>query len=331
MTATMLTFWLLVMLAGFCGSALYSGLETGAYSINRVRLEIRHHQRSRAAILLRDMLDNPTKLLTTLLIGNNITNYMGTYALAFILEGYNYSDWQAVLLNTVIVTPILFVFGETLPKDLFAAHADWLMYRLARVPQWSRRLFTWTGLVPLIDVLTRQMMKWFGGDGHVRPFHPRRQVEVLVKEGVGYGLLSDDQSAMVARVLDLGSRRLTDEMTPWADVLTVRVDDELDVLWDLADRTSRTRFPVLDDSGAVVGVVSVMEALRRGRGACPAIREMMRPVIYLKPDLPLRRGLSELQKRGSAIAVVTENGAQPVGVVTAKDLVEPVTGELSTW
>jgi len=331
MSAMALTAWLLLMLVGFCGSALYSGLETGAYSLNRVRLEIKHHQRDNAALMLKHMLDNPTELLTTLLIGNNITNYLGTFSLAVILEGFGYGDWQAVVLNTVIVTPILFVFGETLPKDLFAAHADWLMYHLARVLRWSRRLFTWTGLVPLIDVMTRKMMSWFGGAGHMRPFHPRRQVETLVKEGVGYGLLSDDQSAMVARVLDLGSRKLSDEMTPWDDVMTVGVNDAPDVLWDLADRTSRTRFPVVDEAGHAVGVVSVMEALRRGRDACPPVRDLMRPVMRLSKGLALRRGLSELQRQKAALAVVMDENEASVGVVTVKDLVEPVTGELVTW
>ncbi len=63
-----------------------------------------------------------------------------------------------------------------------------------------RWLFTWMGLVPLINLATSVVMHQLGGNSHARPFHPRRQVEVLVKEGVGYGLLSDDQSAMVVRV-----------------------------------------------------------------------------------------------------------------------------------
>ncbi len=89
-----------------------------------------------SALILRRMLDNPTTLLTTLLIGNNIANYLGTASLAVILAGYGIGDWRAMLINTVVVTPTLFVFGETLPKDLFSAHADWLMYRLARVLAW---------------------------------------------------------------------------------------------------------------------------------------------------------------------------------------------------
>ena len=330
MTALSLTSWLLLMLVGFAGSAMYSGLETGAYSLNRVRLEIYHHQQERAALILRWLLDRPTVLLTTLLIGNNITNYLGTGALAVILDGYGFSDWQAVILNTLIVTPMLFVFGETLPKDLFAAHADWLMYRLTRVLEWSRRLFTWTGLVPLIGGITRVLMSRMSSDGNAGPFHPRRQVEVLVKESVGYGLLSDDQSAMVARVLDLGNRRVRDEMTRWAQVQTVNIQDDADALWDLANRTSRTRFPVLEE-GRVVGILNIMDVLRCGREHCPSVREVMQPIVQLPASMPLRRGLTELQRRKAALAVVMDAQNEPVGLVTVKDLVEPVTGELVRW
>lgn len=326
-----LTLWTLAMLLGFMGSALFSGLETGAYSLNRVRLQIYHHQHHRAARILRKNLDKPTQLLTTLLIGNNITNYVGTASLAVILESRGLSDWSTILLNTLIVTPILFIFGETLPKDLFAAFSDRLMYRLAGVLEWARRLFTWTGLVPLIGVFSHGVMVALGQGGKFQPFHPRRQVQALVKEGVGYGLLSDDQSAMVERVLDLGNVRVGDEMVPWDEVVQIRVDALPSKLWELADRTSHSRFPVVDQAGNVMGIINVMRALPYGKDNCPPIQSLMRPATTLAESLPLRRGLSELQHKRNAMAIVTGENDKPVGVVTVKDLVETITGELASW
>lgn len=323
--------WSLLMLLGFAGSALYSGLETGAYSLNTVRLQIYHHQRHRRALLLSRMLDDPTRLLTTLLIGNNIANYLGTAALAVLLDAAAFNDWQAVALNTLIVTPMLFVFGETLPKDLFAAFSDRLMYRLAPVLAWSQRVLTWVGLVPLIGVFTRWVMVALGQSGQVRPFHPRRRVEALVKEGVGYGLLSDDQSAMVQRILELGHRRLGDEMVPWNEVLRVTADDSPSRLWELADNTSHSRFPVVDSKGRVLGVVNVMEALQHPVEQCPPIIDLLRPPTLLAASTPLRQGLAELQRRHVALAIVTGPEGRPAGLVTIKDLVEAITGELTSW
>ncbi|MEX0743957.1 MAG: hemolysin family protein [Phycisphaeraceae bacterium] len=331
MTGMEMTFWTSLMLTGFVASALYSGLETGAYSLNRVRLQIFAHQQHRSAGLLRRMMDNPVSLLTTLLIGNNIANYMGTAGLAVLLEGWGFGQWQAVLLNTLIVTPVLFVFGETLPKDLFAVYADRLMYRLAPVLEASRRLFTWTGLVPLISLISRGVMAGLGERAAVKPFHPRRQVQVLVREGVGYGLLSDDQSAMVERVLGLASRRVADEMVPWREVIAVNVDDPPEVLWTLADRTSRSRFPVVDAARNVVGEVSVTDALLHTPATCPPIRELARPAASVPSTLPLRRALAELQRRKTAMAIVVDDRGRPVGILTIKDCVEAITGELASW
>ncbi|MEX0886980.1 MAG: CNNM domain-containing protein [Phycisphaeraceae bacterium] len=326
-----MTIWSVVMFLGFAASALYSGMETGAYSLNRVRLQIQHHQRDASARTLHRLLADPVRLLTALLIGNNLANYLSTAGLTVIMGHAGLSPWQAIIVNTLIITPILFVFGETLPKDLFAAYADRLMYRLAPVLHASDRLFTWTGLAPLIGGVTRPLMRGLGQGSRATAFHPRRQVEHLMREGVGYGLLSDDQSAIVERVLSLADRRVRDEMTPWHDVITVSVDDDPATLWQLADRTSRSRFPVLDARGRVAGELSLLDALMHEKEQCPPIAELMQPPIMIPASMPLRRGLAQLQQGKVALAIVTDARNRPVGIVTIKDLVEAITGELTTW
>jgi CBS domain containing-hemolysin-like protein len=323
--------WIGLMLIGFAGSALYSGMETGAYSLNRIRLHLLDHQHVPSAHILRRLLDNATLLLSTLLVGNNLTNYLGTASLAVILQAQGFNEWQSIILNTIIVTPILFIFGETLPKDLFAVHADRLMYPLARVLNLSRWVFTATGLNGMIHAFSRIAMRVVGGLNHAHPFHPRRQMQWLMREGVGYGLVSDEQSALVDRVLTLASRTVSDEMVPWSQVLTVRDSDGPNELWTLADRTSRSRFPVLDDAGQVVGVVNLADALLYEKAACPTVRRLMVEPFYLDADTPLRQGLARLQREHAALAIIRDPRHESVGVATVKDLVEPITGDLAAW
>jgi len=319
-----------MMLIGFAGSALYSGLETGAYTINRVRLQVLADRGQRAAVSLRHLLDRPATLLATLLIGNNVTNYLGTASLAVLLHAMAFSDWQVILLNTLIATPLLFVFGETLPKDTMATHSDRLMPPLTPVLSVSRWVFTVTGVLPLVRLFSAGVLRLMGQPGGDAAFPPRKRVEMLVREGVGHGILSDEQSAIVDRVLRLGGRTVRQEMVAWAEVLSVRVDDAPARLWELADRSSRSRFPVLDSDGQVVGVVDVFDALLHGRDNCPPIRTLMTQPDTIAADVPLRTALQRLQQSGAAIAIVIEHGG-PVGVVTVKDLVEPITGDLMSW
>ena len=328
-----LTVWLSLMLLGFAGSALYSGLETGVYSLNRVRLQVAAHQHRRGAASLRRLIDRPSLVLSTLLMGNNIANYLGSASLTIILTATQLSETQTIILNTLIVTPILFVFGETLPKDLFSAHADRLMYRLAPALVASRWLFTLTGLVPLVNLFSGGLVRLVGGSQGEEITHPRRQVTALMKEGVGHGVLSDEQSVISERVLSLTDRRVRQEMVPWDAVLTVRVDDGPQRLWELASKTPRSRFPVLDRSGKVVGVVNLLDALLLEKHACPPVRELMSPPATLPAGMPLREAMKTMQRERVELAVVMEGGerGRPVGVVTIKDLVEPITGEIEHW
>jgi CBS domain containing-hemolysin-like protein len=330
MTGGEASFWIGLMLLGFFGSALYSGMETGAYTLNRVRLQVRADRGERAALQLRRLIDRPATLLATLLVGNNVSNYLGTAGLAVLLEAMELSDWQAILLNTLIVTPLLFVFGETLPKDTMAAHSDRLMPPLTPLLTLSRRLFTGLGVVGLIQLFSSGVLRLMGQPGGDLPSEPRRRVEMLLREGVGHGLLSDEQSAIADRVLRLGNRTVRQEMVPWVDVVKVRVDEPTARLWDLADRSSRSRFPVLDERGQVRGVIDVFDVLLHPRGGAPAIAELMQQPDTIEADLPLRQALRQLQGAGKSLAVVAERG-RPVGLITVKDLVEPITGELTSW
>lgn len=332
MTPLQAAFWAGVTVVGLGGSALFSGLETGAYTLNRVRLQVYADRGRRAAIRLRQLLDRPAALLATLLIGNNLANYLGTFGLAVLLDAAAFSDGQAVVLNTLIVAPLLFVFGETLPKDTMAGHGDRLMYPLTPVLSFAHRLFSALGLVALISAFSRLAVRVLrlGDDPGV--FGPRRRVEMLVREGVGHGLLSDEQSAIADRVLKLGDRRVRQEMVPWSQVVTLSPEDGPDRLWALAERSGRSRFPVCDAHGAVLGVLDLFDALIHGREGCPPVAQMIKPVARVAAGSPLRAALQRFQVDGLSIAVVEETaGGPPAGLVTVKDLVEPITGELATW
>ncbi len=327
---TTLAIWLTLMALGFVFSAIYSGVETGLYRLNRVRLQILDHQHHRAAQMLRGLLTDPTIALTTLLIGNNIANYLGTAGLVVVLDHAGFSEWQVVVLNVLIVTPLLFVFGETLPKDLFAAHTDRLTYRFWPLLVASRWLFTVTGLVPLIAGMTRVVMRSMGEKDRIAPLHPRRQVEVLVKEGVGHGLLTREQSAIIERVLELSRRTVDQVMTPWSKTQWLHASDPAATLIDLTRTTVRRRFPVIDDRGELVGVVSADDIYYRDVPPDTPIRQLVQPPLTLLRQTPLRVALDFVQKSHARIAIVLDAN-KPVGVVTVKDLIQPITGELTGW
>jgi len=330
MSDAALIFWATLMLMGFVGSALFSGMETGAYRLNRVRLYVQSSQGRSAARSLERVVSKPSSLIGTLLIGNNLCNYAGTAGLSVILAAMDLPVWEAVLINTVLVTLILFVFGETLPKDLFAAHADRLMYPLAKLLIALRTLFMWTGLLPVVVALSALAIRLVGkAEGGA--LTPRKRVAQMVDEGAGVGLISSEQTAIAQRALALYSRRILAECTPWAQVVTVRDDAGHDALRRLARRTPRSSLPVVDARGRVVGVVDVIDALLVNPNKPAPVRAAMDKPVTLTGTTTVRQALSRLQQDHIGLAIVTQEGGRPAGVVTVKDLVEPITGEIAHW
>ena len=323
-------FWLALSVAGVVASGLFSGLETGVYSLNRVRLHLLSHHGKRSAQIMEKMLSNPGPMLATLLIGTNTATNLATSAMGVLLKSQSLGDWQIVGAVVLIETPLLLVFAETLPKDLFAAHADRLVYPFAKPILWLRRLFTFTGLLPLITAVSHLCLQSLGGAKSRSLSHPRRLMTRLVKEGLGRGLLSDEQSAIVERVMALADRSVADHMTPWDQVITIKADTTPQELWALAGKHSHKRLPVVDSAGSVTGVLDVTEAMLHDKDACPPIDQLMTLAHTLPSNLDLRAALRQVQDESGPLAIISD-GDKPLGIVTVKDLIEPITGELPNW
>lgn len=325
-----LIFWVILMLLGFLGSALFSGMETGAYRLNRVRLYVQASRGRSSAKSLERIVAKPSSLIGTLLIGNNLCNYAGTAGQGIILASMQLPVWQAVLINTFLVTLVLFIFGETLPKDLFAAHCDRLMYPLARVLVFLRVLFTWTGVLPIVVVISELAIRLVGkAEGGA--LTPRKRVEQMVREGAGVGLISSEQTQLAQRALSLSKRRVLSECTPWQQVLTVSERTDRAGLCRMVDQTPRSRMPVVDGRGRILGVVDMIDALLVDTADPLPVQTAMKDAVYLPASTTVRQALTQMQREHIGLAIVRRPDGKPAGVVTVKDLIEPLTGEIVNW
>lgn len=330
MTHIELIVWCVLMAVGFAGSALFSGMETGAYRLNRVRLFVRAAKEEHAAVTLDRLVSRPAALLGTLLIGNNVANYLGTAALGVLLSTSALLEWQVVVVNTMLVSLLLLVFGETLPKDLFAAHADRLMYPLARVLRVLQIAFTLTGVLPAVVAMSHLAVRLAGG-GSAKPLTPRRRVAELVRQGAGYGLLSDEQAELAQRALTMSSRAVAAEQTPWARVQTLRAADTVADLIKLAEHSHHSRFPVVTSAGKVAGSVDLIDALAEDWPRDRPLSDCATPGPTLAATLTIRQALARLQEEHVGLAVVADHAGRPTGIVTIKDLIEPLTGDIRHW
>jgi len=320
-----LLFWAAVALGGVALSALYSGMETGCYCASRIRLAAQASQRRGGARLLLRELHQLDRALATLLIGNNAANYIGTLGVAALLERLGYASWEGVAINALLLTPVLFVFGETIPKDLFRAQADRLTPALA----WTLPLTRFVATV----TLTLPVVRWAGGalsralGGGVAPPTARAGLAALVKEGARFGVLAESQLRFVDRALELRSLRVRDEMIPWRDVVKLVDSWPRSRVEQVVREAGYSRFPLLDGGRRLLGVV---EAFDIWLSPDTPLAQLARKATLLEADAPLVEAVAAVQEAGADLCVVVHR-ARPVGVVTRKDLAEPVLGEIQAW
>ncbi|MCZ6836485.1 MAG: CNNM domain-containing protein [Planctomycetota bacterium] len=328
MSQTQLLILIGVTLLGLVLSALYSGMETGLYTLNRVRVTVRAGRGDKRAMRLRSMLHRSNRTLTTLLIGNNIANYMGTFGIAAILDGMDLSAGTAIALNAGILIPLLFVFGETLPKDLYRTHTDHWSYGTSGLLLISDRLFTILGLAPIVVGFGILVGKMFGSSGEGAT-SARQRISQLIQEGMGAGVLSETQSTLAERALALHDKTLRSVMVPWSRVASLSADIDLKLRQDIIERRHHTRLPVVAPGGKVMGILSIIDILL---APDQPTRELTKAATEFPPDAKLHLALRMLRQEHRTMAIIVDpKTGNPLGLVTLKDLVEPLTGDLPNW
>jgi CBS domain containing-hemolysin-like protein len=313
---------------GFLLSALYSGLETGFYTLNPVRLTVRSAAGNAAAVALRRQLGNPYRTLTVLLIGTNAANYLASYGIAEVLADVGIEGWTLIAVEVALVTPLIFVFAETLPKDLFRTHTDRWTYRLSPFIILSRWVFTATLLLPIVQAVSVAAIRVFRVPirGTVTA---RQRISQLIREGVGAGVVTPHQATLTDRALTLRDRRVESVMVPWTRVVWVRADADRAAREVLIRSRNYTRLPVVGADGRVIGVLGWADAVLE---VDRATAELATATIAFDPGTRLLDALATMRHRRCTMAVVAEPGTdRPLGIVTLKDLVEPLTGELAAW
>ena len=323
--------WLLV-LVGLLGSAFCSGSETGVYCVNRLRVQLAAQRGERRARRLARILEDDQSAVAAILVWNNVMNYVLT-AGASVVIGHLLADagLDVELYTVAIVTPVVFVLGEVTPKQLFQSGADRLMPAASWPLDIMIRSLRAVGILPLLRGLATRAVRLLGQDaGLQRITDPRRRVGVLLLEALAGRRVSEDHSTLVQRALQLAETRLHAVMVPRSRVESIAADAGRDVVREMAARTRHSRLPVFDPtSRTIIGLVKLDSLL--GREDWATVRDQLLPMPAYRPSDTVGATLLEMQRDGYAMAQVCDRGGQLVGLITLKDLLEELVGELSAW
>jgi len=304
--------------------ALFSGAEIGFYSVNRLRLRSRVEARRHGAGVLQKLVDRPDATMMTTLVGTNLMVYAATALATELLSTRPHAE----VLATVIMTPVIFVFGEMIPKDLFHRKADSLMYVLAG-PADAFRVLLW----PVTTAMRALALLLTGGLARGRRTNvlSRAALHEWIAEGRREGVLSDIQHTLSANVMGLLEKQVGDAMIPLADAVTVSADLTGDDLRDAVRDARHSRLPVFSGSWKnVLGILHTLDYIR-AMEAGPSAADLARTAVKVRPRDGIHAALVVLQRERQQMAVVTNRKGRPIGIVTVKDLVEEIVGELQDF
>ncbi len=285
---------LLALFAGIVLSALFSGLETGIYTTSRLRLFLDEQAGVTAAGRARRLLRDMPSLLTVLLVSNNLANWLASFSAQALLIAAGVGAAEAV--GTVVVSLLLFVFSESVPKSAFRQARERLLY-----PSLPILLVVRTVLGPLVAPIT-----WFAGRLAARVADrtgSARGRESVFDAGVSEGFLTPFQERVARGILAMRTRTAGSAAVPLGGFPSVRLDSA-DVL--MPAETREHRLLVLDRLGQrVLGWVPLASLWKDG-GFRPPQRAELRPVIRVGADTALDVVYVQLDKGGVPFAVLPD-------------------------
>lgn len=320
------------LLAGMVLSAFYSGTETGVYCLNPVRLRVNAEGGDAGARRLEPLMRRTEDLVITMLLGTNLADYVVTACTAALLLGAAVAASWAEIYAAALATPLIFVFGAMVPKESFRRRSDRLMPQLSWAILVSLRLAQATGLVWLLHRLSHALVRWIDprGVAEQADLLPRARTLHLLREGAARGGLTHLQRDLIERVLNLSEIRVRNVMIPRARAAVASVELPRDEFLRIARMAHFSRLPVYrNDPRRIVGVVNVYDVLtdREDR----AVAQHVRPPLTLPENESVSAALVKLQRGREAMAIVQDRAGNCAGILTLKDLVEEIVGDLEVW
>ncbi|MBN2594616.1 MAG: DUF21 domain-containing protein [Sedimentisphaerales bacterium] len=334
---------ILIVLAVVCCiilGGLFSGSETGLYQLSRLRLRLGIEKKQLPFVILGRCLRDSSGLLLALLIGNNLVNYLATSLVtsSFLSRfGVEY-EHRAELSATLLMVPILFVFSELIPKNIFLYRADVLTPYFSPVLYGFYKPLNWSGILPALKFISSSFARLVGLATSSRTFiasAQRHKVQAILQDTHEEGILSPVQSDIINRLVGISHVRIGSVMIPIHNVETVDVNCDDSELLNRLNKCVFTRLPVTDDrAGNIIGFISIYEALSSSEKFAD-LRGFVKPIRKLDADTSVIDAMNVMQKENQKIILVVRagrfGGEKPVGIITMKDLVEELLGELSEW
>lgn len=327
--------WLLV-----AGIILFNGLlaaaEIGVISLRRSRLKYLAEEDERARIISQ-LLEKPEIFFASLQVwvtllgvgGGAVSTLLSIRIFSSIL-GKGYEEVSA-LCGSLLMTFLLLLFGELVPKNLAIRKAEAFSLASARFIK-----FLYLAAYPAVKVLA-PISAWIasllGGGEKLEGVETitEEEIQLLLEEGSKEGSIEEEEKEMIASIFDFTDTTAKEIMVPRIDVVGVEADDSVEKVLEVVSKTGYSRLPVYKENmDNIIGIVHAKDAIRKyreGKRTTPA-RRIARPAFFVPESKKIDELLKEMQRKRAQMAIVVDEYGGTAGIVTLEDILEEIVGEI---
>ncbi len=304
-------------------SAFFSSAETALTTVNRVRLKALADEGNKHAQTALDILDKYGKMLSAILIGNNIVNLTASSLMTIVAMKIRLS----VGIATGILTVVILIFGEIVPKNMAMIYSEKLALFYAVLIAGLMKVMT--PVIFVVDKLSGGIMKLLHIDTSKKTAMTEVELRTYVEVSHEDGVIESEEREMIYNVFDFSDALAKDIMIPRIDMVTVSEDAGYEEVMALFKECMYTRIPVFrEDKDNIIGMINIKDFILVEERELFSIRSIMRQAYYTYEFKKTADLLIEMrEKRANVSFVLNEYGAT-VGMITLEDLLEEIVGEI---
>ena len=302
-------------------SAFFSASETAFTSFSEIRMK-KIAKKSKSAKLALKSRHNYDRFLTTVLIGNNIVNIVGTSIATILFIAISFST----TLGTLIVTITVLIFGEIFPKT-FAKMYPETFARISVYPLFGL-YYLFFPISLLFDGIKKLIKKIFGFKE--QEAMTEEEFEILVDEIHEDGTLNGIEKSIILNTLEYGDLLVSDIMTKSKSIIYVKDSDSFEDIQKLFEAYNYSRLPISRNANInnIYGILYQKEFYEMLLNEETNLQEIVMEAVFTKPNIKISRLLKTLQKENKHMAIVKNKNGKVVGIVTMEDILEELVGEI---
>ncbi len=305
-------------------SAFFSGTETAYFHIRKHRKETPEK--------IKSVLDSPQRLLVFLLTGNTIVNvtiaFLAAYVTANVADEYEWGESTLILLEVLVVSFVILVFGEILPKMIAIKNSKEFALRMY-VPL-KVMMFILSPIAQGFNTITNIVIK-------VLPFRREKifdseeELIILAELGEEEGTLQEEESDMIQSIFDFKEKTVGEIITPRVDIVSLKSDESIDKAMDIIGERQFSKIPIYKDTiDNIKGILYAKDIIPYLMGSRPNVnlQTLARQPFFVPETKPIDDLMEEFKLRKTSIAIVVDEWGGTEGLVTLEDVVEEVMGEI---